>query len=82
MVAFPCQCKQCGYEWDSRLPGGNPRTCPRCRSFKWREEKSGKYGVRGRSLGTEAAKAGGVPDGLGGLPGTSVERHYEPVEGE
>lgn len=66
MVAIPCHCKRCEYDWDSRLPGGNPKQCPRCRSFEWRAAKSAKYVFPG-------PKAIAVPVAAG-------ELKYEPVE--
>ena len=32
------KCKRCGHEWLSRVE--KPRQCPRCRSYRWNEDKS------------------------------------------
>lgn len=31
------KCKRCGYQWKSELK--RPKTCPRCKSYFWDEEK-------------------------------------------
>lgn len=31
-----CKCKQCGYEWVSRLDE-RPKSCPRCKRYDWDE---------------------------------------------
>jgi len=35
-----CKCKKCGYVWPSRVD--SPKQCPRCRNYKWNEEKKTK----------------------------------------
>jgi len=32
-----CECKRCGHKWNPRAD--NPTTCPKCKSYKWNEEK-------------------------------------------
>ena len=34
-----CKCTKCSYEWKSRKE--EPKQCPMCKSYKWREEKKG-----------------------------------------
>jgi len=31
------KCLRCEYEWESRLE--RPRTCPRCKSYYWDQER-------------------------------------------
>jgi len=31
------KCKKCLYEWVARTD--NPKVCPRCKSWNWKEEK-------------------------------------------
>ena len=32
-----CECKNCGHKWNQRIE--DPATCPRCKSYNWKEEK-------------------------------------------
>jgi predicted Zn-ribbon and HTH transcriptional regulator len=35
------ECKRCGWQWVTRLPDGEePRVCSRCKSYKWKSEKT------------------------------------------
>ncbi|MFA5340185.1 MAG: hypothetical protein WC332_00265 [Clostridia bacterium] len=34
------KCLRCGYEWSSQKE--NPKCCPACKSYRWREEKRDK----------------------------------------
>jgi predicted Zn-ribbon and HTH transcriptional regulator len=40
------KCSRCGYLWDSRVP--SPRTCPRCKSFKWNEPEMTRIELENR----------------------------------
>ena len=31
-----CTCKQCKYEWLTKLEGRDPLICPSCRSWYWK----------------------------------------------
>jgi len=33
-----CKCKQCGYEWKSRVE--NPSSCPKCKRYDWNEKEN------------------------------------------
>jgi len=33
-----CKCKFCGYEWTSNVD--NPKQCPECKRYKWKEVKN------------------------------------------
>jgi len=35
------KCTKCKYSWISRL-NYSPKVCPRCKSYKWKEEKEVK----------------------------------------
>ena len=34
------KCKKCGLEWESVVE--SPKVCPRCKNYKWREERKRK----------------------------------------
>ena len=36
-------CRRCGHEWESRAGmKGEPQSCPKCKSYFWREKAGGK----------------------------------------
>lgn len=35
LVLVLCECKKCGHKWYSK--SGNPKVCPKCKSYKWKE---------------------------------------------
>lgn len=35
-----CECKKCGFQWLSVID--EPRACPRCKSYRWREARKRK----------------------------------------
>ena len=40
-----CKCKRCLWVWVNRKPT-LPRACPKCKSYKWQEEKLFTYDAR------------------------------------
>lgn len=32
------KCKSCGYEWDSKKQ--DPKSCPYCKSYKWKDKNN------------------------------------------
>lgn len=49
-----CHCNQCGYSWKPRpSTNGDPRACPSCKRYDWKESKKG--------LGGEASEGSSVP---------------------
>lgn len=39
-----CKCGKCGWEWESKLKGGGPACCPRCKRYDWKIQRIGKDG--------------------------------------
>ena len=33
------KCKRCDYEWEPKVEGRKPKSCPRCKSYTWDEER-------------------------------------------
>jgi len=36
------ECKRCTYEWESKVAGTIPRSCPKCKSYAWDLERVGQ----------------------------------------
>ena len=32
-------CKRCGHTWRPREPGVRPKTCPKCKSYVWDQDR-------------------------------------------
>jgi len=39
-----CKCLKCGFEWDSVV--AQPRACPSCKSYRWKEARKRKGEVK------------------------------------
>ena len=48
------KCRRCGWQWESDKKEG-PAACPRCKSYRWREERGG-LAVLGVDLAVEGAE--------------------------
>ena len=62
-------CNQCDFDWESRVE--EPRACPRCKRYDWREPKKsgGNHGLAEKSGAEESAeevRPGGNVGGRGG----------------